>query len=261
MRLAVVARSPHQVACGEAVRAGWAREIGLVDIKGQPGDGKFVCCWGWRAGAAYRSQGKSVLVMERGYLGDRFYWYSLGWNGLNGRAWFPFFEDDGSRFRRHFSLMPWHDGAYVLVAGQVPGDASLQGKNLSSWYREACNQARVYGLSVKFRPHPQAVKRGYTQAPDGIEVDTAPLAESLAGAAVLLTWNSNAAVDAQIAGVPTVVLDCGSMAYEVSGHEIGDLVRLDRDPWAHRLAWKQWSLDEIASGLPFRGLSEDVLRS
>ena len=45
-----------------------------------------VAVWGWRHGAPLRAAGHKVLVMERGYLGDRMAWTSLAWNGLNGRA-------------------------------------------------------------------------------------------------------------------------------------------------------------------------------
>lgn len=80
---------------------------------------KYVACWGWRLGQHLRYKGHEVLVMERGYLGDRFAWTSLGWNGLNGRSTVPEApEDGGERFNRNFSLAPLNPvGEYVLIVG------------------------------------------------------------------------------------------------------------------------------------------------
>jgi hypothetical protein len=82
-------------------------------------------------------------------------------------------------------------------------------------------------------------------------LSTGTLAEDLARAAVCVTWNSNAGVEAVLAGVPTVSMCKGSMAYDVTGHVIGDMLRLPREDWAARLAWCQWLPEEIATGVPF----------
>src|SRR5690606_8866320 len=127
--------------------------------------------------------------------------------------------------------------------------------NMAPWYAEAVRQAQAaYGLPVKFRPHPRAVAKGYQQRPSNAEPSTGSLAEALADAHVAVTWNSNSAVDAVLAGVPTVAVDAGSMAWDVAAHSIGTIVRPDRSNWMVRLAWSQWSLDEIASGAALRGL-------
>lgn len=210
-----------------------------------------VVCWGWRMGLLMQRAARDVLVMERGYLGDRFAWTSLGWNGLNGRARFVTPEDGGARFRRQFRLAPWRAGGdYVLIAGQVPGDMALGGRDLAPWYAEAARDAaRAYGLPVRFRPHPEAARLGRRPpAVPGASAATGTLAEALAAAAVLVTWNSNTAVDAVVAGVPAVAAERGSMAWPVAGHAIGDRVTPDREDWAARLAWCQWSLDEIRDG-------------
>lgn len=259
MEITIVAspRSPHQLEHQTALAKGLAAHgVKAVLNLGGAINTPYVACWGWRHGEIYRKQGKDVIIMERGYLGDRFHWTSLAWNGLNGRATFPEYPADSSRFEKHFSMQPWKQGGdYVLIAGQVPGDASLQGINLMPWYTDAARKAReAYGLPVLFRPHPQVAARGYKQKPGHTEPSTGTLAEALAGAAVVITWNSNTGVDSVLAGVPTVTGDEGSMAREVTGHEIGEMVRPDREAWAHRLAWRQWTMDEIVSGEALVGL-------
>jgi len=241
-------------------------EHGLALMKGlkahgiratMPGDrsgnlkSKHVACWGWRLGQRYRERGHEVLVMERGYLGDRFRWTSLGWNGLNGRAIFPEVFDF-SRFLKIIprGLTPWKAGGeYALLIGQVPGDASLQGNDLRQWYDDTSSDAgSLYGLPVRFRAHPQALERGYKFKVRGATSIGGSLADALAGAAVVITYNSNVGVDAAIAGCPVIAFEEGAMAYEVAGHVLGERITPQRDRWAARLSWCQWTMAEIESG-------------
>lgn len=220
---------------------------------------KHVAVWGWRMGQVLRNQGKEVLVMERGYLGDRFKNTSLAWNGLNGRGTFAPDNTDPARFNEQFAMKPWKQGGdYALIFGQVPGDASLQGRDMMPWYEQAAEEAKAYGLPVKFRQHPLALKKVGVQKVRGAIASTGSLEDDLNGAAVAITWNSNSAVDAVLAGVPTVTMDEGSMAWGVTAHEIGKVVRPDRTDWASALAWKQWTADEIRSGAALVGLLEMV---
>lgn len=244
-------RTSHQVAHRQALQDGLKRH-GVSDL-----GRNVVVCWGWRSGQRHRRAGRDVLVLERGYIGDRFKWSSLGWNGLNGRADFPEYPDDGGdRFRSMAALAPWDpSGEYVLLVGQVRGDAALQGRDLTKWYADAAKHAEgTYGLPVRFRPHPQEVRRGIRRTVPGTASDTGPLADSLDGAAVVVTWNSNTGVDALLAGKPVVVSDPGAMAWPIAAREIGGERGLDREAWAHALAWKQWTLEEIASGEALAGI-------
>lgn len=213
---------------------------------------KRVACWGWRKGLALRQSGHDVLVMERAYLGDRFHYTALGWNGLNGRADFRNENVPSDRWERLFRplMQPWKDGGeYVLLMGQVRGDMSLAGQDLGIWYAEtAAKCAKAYGLPVMFRPHPVSVKRNDAKCPRGASLINGTLEDALAGAAVVVTYNSNSATDAVMAGVPTVTCDPGAMAWAVTGHSIGEIAKPDREDWGRRLAYCQWSPEEIQSG-------------
>lgn len=216
----------------------------------------FVAVWGWREAPRLRARGWNVLVLERGYLGDRMAWTSLGWNGLNGKAtWHEPPAGDGlGRFNRHFGhlVQPWRirgDG-HALIIGQVPGDASIKGVNMGAWYARACDAMRARGLAPRFRPHPQAVRRNNRQGEPTAPSIGGSLAQALAGAAVAVTYNSNAGVDAALAGVPVIACDEGAMAWPVAAHGLDHtLITPDRDDWLGRMAWRQWTFDEIASGL------------
>lgn len=245
-------RASHQVTHQDAIAEGLrAHGIDVVLSACDRSRTKYVACWGWRIGKLLRQAGHEVLVMERGYLGDRFEWSSLAWNGLNGRAVFPPApHDQGERFKKYFSMLPWKSGGEnVLIMGQVPGDASLQGRNLVPWYQQAAKKAEAaYGLPVHFRPHPVALRKGHRHVIRGTTRSTGSLEAALANAAVVITYNSNSGVDAVLAGVPTIAVDEGSMAAAVTGKSIGEIITPAREQWAAELAWKQWRLDEIASG-------------
>jgi hypothetical protein len=69
-----------------------------------------------------------------------------------------------------------------------------------------------------------------------------------------VTFNSNSAVDAVLAGVPAYVEDEGGMAFDVASHTVGEIHRPDRAQWAHDLAYCQWTVDEMASGATWEHL-------
>lgn len=263
MQFTVIASqsAPHQLRHQEVMAAG-LKKLG-VPVKlahSLKADTQFVACWGWRHGKQMRDQGHEVIVMERAYLGDRFLWTSLAWNGLNGHGDFGTQPNDGgARFSDNFGMKPWRTtpGKNVLIMGQVPGDASLQGRNMMPWYEAVATLAAdAYQLPVMFRQHPGAIKRGIRQNPRHCAKSFGELDEALNEAHVVITFNSNSAVDAVIAGVPAITMDKGTMAWDVTAHTIGDRVMPDRTEWANKLAWKQWQLNEIMDGSALVSLLE-----
>lgn len=260
MRVGIVVahHAAHQIAAADALQAGMAAHGDTAQIFHADADFMAhtsfdaVCVWGWRRGKAYRDLGYQVLVMERAYVGDRFKFTSLGWNGLNGRAQWPDNESP-SRWEQHFSglVKPWRTPVgqprYALLLGQVPSDTACRGIQLESWLSIVAQRLRMMGRQVLFRPHPRAPA---VNVPGVCTFPGRSLAEDLAASEFAVTFNSNSGVDAVLAGVPTVAHDCGSMAWEVASHSVDErLVMPDRNAWAHRMAWRQWLPEEIAAGL------------
>lgn len=226
---------------------------------------RFVACWGWRIGRSLRAKGHEVLVMERGYLGDRFKYTSLGWNGLNGHAEFPeYLYDNGKRFLEHnIAVKPWKtSGEYALILGQVPGDQSLQGKDMRIWYEEKAKEIiDYYDIPVHFRPHPEAVKRGIAQPVPRTIASQGTLGEALSGAKFTVCYNSNSSVDSLLNGVPCIVGDKGSMVYDLCGKDISDIKYTEREKPLHRLAQTQWTIDEIKSGEALVGIEWKIRKT
>lgn len=257
MRVAVVAgRMNHHSQHALAFRDGLRRhgvEPRMV-ATGERFDADVAVFWGHRRATAIEQQrrlGRHYVVLERGYVGDRFSWTSVGVDGLNGRARWPD-EADPSRWEKHFASFmndwrPKGSGSYVLMMGQVPGDAALAGINVGRWMAQTVKKIRsVTDLPIKFRPHPNVPPTG---APIGTTKLLGPLDAALRGAAMVVTINSNSGVDAVLSGVPTVATDAGSMARPIAAEDVVfDPGRPDRSEWAHRMAWRQWTMDEIAGG-------------
>jgi len=202
------------------------------------------------------------LVLERGYFKDRMNYFSLGYNGLNGRAEFHAENSPPDRWEKHgVEVKPWKtDGKYILLMGQVSGDQSLQGINLRIWYQEVIDKVKTLtDMPIFFRPHPLA-----RQQEIGLDCDRyerGPLIESLQDAYLVITFNSNTGVDAVLNGIPAIAMDRGSMAWDMAQHGIirdrpdrtewsYNLERItpDRTQWLYDLGYKQWLPEEIASG-------------
>jgi len=247
----------HHTSWGGAFAEGLRRHGWTVHVSTSPAPCDLMVLWGVRRGewiSAQTRKGGEVCVLERGYLGDRFKWASVSFGGeLNGRAEFRTPPHDGARFRLHFPgmLKPWRapGPGYLLLMGQVPGDMSLRGVDIAQWYARTARAAAAAGWDVRFRPHPAALERGYrAPVPNAKTVPPGEIAEALAGAAAVVTYNSNSAVDAVLAGVPTVAVDRGSMAWDVTARGLDALVTPDRAEWVHRLAWCQFSRQEMRLG-------------
>lgn len=269
MKACVVARrgSLHQTHWAQAFATGLRRHGWAVEISERPRPVDLMAVWGVRRQldiAGQVARGGQVVVLERGYLGDRFAWTSVSLGGgLNGRAEFRGLSDDPARFEAHFGglMKPWsRRTGFALLLGQVPGDMSLQAVrgDLSGWYARTAAQLAAAGWEVAFRPHPQAVARGLGKGPPDVPVIGGSLAQALAGAGLAVTFNSNAGVEAVLAGVPTLAADIGSMAWPVASHGVEEGQRRPpREAWAARLAWCQWTHAEIESGACWARIGEE----
>lgn len=217
-------------------------------------------CWGWRLGKQIRDLGKNALVIERGYIGDRFKYTSLGWNGLNNYAKFaPYPDDGGKRFKDHGGIIkPWNkDGGYILILGQVKNDASLQGKDITNWYMRMAKEAKEhYGLPVYFRQHPDAARRGGYAHISRVPTLTGTLQNAIDGALFTIAYNSNSCLDSILSGKPCYAGDSGTMAHDLCMKDLKELYYPEREKKVHSIAWNQFTIEEIASGWPLKGLIE-----
>lgn len=242
--------SPHLLDAREGFRRHGIEAQLVSPMNPQPCD--LAVLWGFKKEACIAS-GRRALIMERGYVGDRMrVWTSIGYDGLNGKADFCNSGMGAARWEKNFAqfMKPWrgnYDGQYVLVMGQVAGDASLRGVDIGHWYRETCRKISLAGHQVAFRPHP--LYRRHLGLPHVAVLLKGNLDDALSRAKWVVTYNSNSGVDSVLNGVPAVSCDRGSMAYALTGHDPAMPPPMpDRSGWAANLAWTQWKREEILAG-------------
>lgn len=248
-------KSQHQSAAWSFLRQAFdADNIGYSVFENtHQAQSEYVACWGWRAAKPHYERGAKVLVMERGYIGDRFTWTSYGWNGLNGRAIFPNIDDSGRRWSKHFCnfIEPRRDlhGDYVLLIGQVEGDAAISNVNIYEWYENAVKQIKqLTDLPVMFRRHPQMKAWNVEKKIPGAQnTPDCSLSYALNGAAWVVTYNSNTGVDAILNGNAVIACDEGAMIWPVVKGKTPGVIPAhptneELKSWAHGIAWKQWDV-------------------
>jgi hypothetical protein len=212
----------------------------------------FAVFWGTKTAPipVLRERRIPFLVSEMRYFGPRQGHASLGWNHLARRAIRP---APGTTPRPRPVLRPWkHDNAgKVMILGQVPRDAAVQNIDIRQWESDAFDAARrAWGRETVYRPHPNRLKNA------GLSVELPPIEKALVDENVWLavSYNSCAGVDAVSAGVPTVTMDEGSMAWDVASHAIGERKMPDREAWAHWISYCQWTQEEFSNGAALRHL-------
>jgi len=191
--------------------------------------------------------GGPFLLVDRCSFGDPGRWVSLVRDG-HGRRGDHRVPDrpDGTRWRQAgIEVEPWREGddGAVVLCGQTR-TWSPHYARLEQWY------ARVGPECTSFRPHP--ADRG--RAPPGGDGQPLPGQEGWQGVARAVTLNSSVGVEGVLRGIPTVTMDEAAMAWDVTGHEPGEIRRPDRTEWLHWLAWTQWHYDEIRAGTPWARL-------
>lgn len=180
------------------------------------------------------------LLVDRCSFGDTERYVSLVWNGHGRRGDHKLpARITADRWEKHgVELHPYKHGSRVIVCGQTE-TYSPHVRRIEDWY------ASVKG--THFRPHPA-----------GSNPNLLPTAFDFSDCKAAVTLNSSVAVKAVMAGIPTITMDEGSMAWDVTGHSLDDIRTPDRTLWAHTLAWTQWSHDEIREGDPIAHLFEGM---
>jgi len=202
-----------------------------------PGPKDIFVSWGrithdaQRAAATFEDRGLPVIIAENAPWGNDFmggHWYTLarGTHNLSGR--FPL--GGAERWAAlGCELLHWRtEGETVILPQRGIGDPAIAMPR--GWADTAFQR---YGGRV--RPHP------------GPNKSAKPLEADLAQAGRVITWGSGAAVRASIMGI--------RVTYELPGwigaHDNTDTSRL---AMFERMAWANWTLQEITTGEPFERL-------
>lgn len=217
----------------------------VVEALNRPNPDDLLVIWnryGHFADEALRFEraGARVVVCENGYLGKDWLgdtWYAMALGHHSGAGKWAVCGDD--RWDAlGVDLKPWREGKEVVILGQrgigEPGIAAPRG-----WAEDLKIPGRI-------RLHPGTGP-------------CIPLEKDLANASCVVTWNSGAALQALLMGVPVfygfkkwIGAEAGRPLSEFKeGPLYGSRLSMFR-----RLIWAQWRISEIKSGLAFKTLCE-----
>ncbi len=224
-----------------------------------------------------KREGVPMLFMEHGFF-DRRAFTQYDHEGFNHTAsWRSNLADaapkDGAeRFRSVWGKPVVPMGAtdgYVLVLGQVKGDSQLWDSEIDDT-RELLAAVKATGADVRYRQHPGDSR---AKPDDPCYTDGTTLEQDLAGAAFVVTINSNSITEALCYGKPALALgpslaiDAG-VARQATLATMDDDIAAMRGGWCpsqssvdnylHWLACRQWNRREIASGRPLEVLLEGM---
>lgn len=203
--------------------------------------------------------GRSLLMVESAFV-KRGEYYQMSWGGFSGDGDHRTSDIKNSdRWERlGIDVKPWQirgKGAPVVVMGQLPRDVQVQNTDHIGWCKRAVAWYQLRGHAVKFRPHPR-VKDPYIYGIPSHYWDIDKLHHTLSTARAVVTYNSNSAIDAVIAGVPAVACENSSMAWSVAAHGFTENFKTPcRKLFFAKLGYSQWSLDEIQRGVAWAHLS------
>ena len=209
---------------------------------------------------AYNALGVPCVVVDYGYLHrvSGVNTFNTGhWHvGIDRLGWVPPFDCPSDRFDAlDLVVTDKGQGDKVYICGQHEGDPShgLDRNGIIKWALDALEDVR--GLTdrpIVWRSHPDT-----NIAISGVENSTGPLDWSDVHSVV--TINSNIGHEALLNGVPVVAYGDAPYADLANDCFSEDLFLppLDvRTSYFNRLAYAQWTLDEIRAGKPQAWLAD-----
>ena len=185
-----------------------------------------------------------VFIADAGYiLRDQGY-YQFGLNDLN---WLPETAepDRAENMGLVVDAKRKTAGEYILVCGQKPGD-SQHDIDVDKWQVETTRKLReLTDKEIIFRPHPK------------VKSIKPSLGKQLKNAFAVVTYNSTAAYEAILKGVPVFCDPCAAYASlcdtDLAGIETPkSRAKFTRQKLFDRLAYAQWTLEELTTPEPLR---------
>jgi hypothetical protein len=221
----------------------------------------------------FRAINKPVIVLEVGGIQRGTTW-KVGINGINSDANFGAKGNDSTRADLlGLEAKRWtNDGQHILVCGQHDKSLQWQGMpRMSNWFLNTYDEIRKHtDRPIVFRPHPRCrldhIERGlrhvYRQEPNHINDTYDDFDLNFNNVWATVSYSSNPGIHSILNGVPAFV-GTSSLAYDVGNdidffHDIEAPLQPDRRLWLNDYAYTEWTLDEIAQGLPLKRLTSEL---
>ena len=254
----------------EALKLGIARRGDITLAEDLSADAHFFYGMSPRHCEIIKSLDKPYFVIDlaywhRGSSYDRNSYYKVCYSHWHPNKYLNDLQVDASRFEQFgVKVKPWrrNDAGYILLAGMGPKSEVLYSYNTQSWDANAVRRIRATtDRPIYYRPKP-SWKDAIPIPGTVFSPVTEPLASVLAKAYCVVTHHSNVAVDALVEGVPCIAYD--GAASLINAGELDSVESLvytsERGEFFSKLAYCQWSIDEMASGKAWKWLRGTFLQ-
>ena len=151
--------------------------------------------------------------------------------------------------------------APIVLALQLPGDASLEGTNINEWFKSCVDNLDMISLDkiCRFPQLPREYDRTILDYASDHgwrfqQGDYRNLQTTFDEARYTISYSSGYGTDSLNAGCPAIVDSDASFAYELGHrgmkniHDVYMPQDIYRDQWLMRLAYHQWFMDEFENG-------------
>ena len=222
----------------------------------------------------FQAINKPVIALEVGGINRGVTW-KVGLNGINRDA---YFGDSGNNNARSNALglllKPWRtDGEYILICGQHDKSLQWQGMpSMSNWLMQTISEVRKHtDRPIIFRPHPRRplphiekeFKNVYRQDPQHVKDTYDDFDMGFDNVWATISYSSNPGIHSIIEGVPAFV-STHSLAYPAGNdidflHTIEQPLMPDRTQWLNDYAHTEYTIEEIAAGLPLKNLTPKLI--
>lgn len=213
-------------------------------------------------------------------------YYRVGINGFLNQAahWAECSKELKAKRLQEMGVESWpgwqvkQDGD-IIIALQLPGDASLRGIDLNNWLKDTVYQIRQHtDRTIRIRTHPltdhehlgafgATIMQLLSEDIKNIKISVGnqrPWNEDLANAWCTVTYTSGLAVDSVLHGIPTIALDVGNFAWTISEHHLENINSPHLEDsknvksWLEDLTSVQWSRYEMFSGIAWQYLMPKI---
>lgn len=209
-----------------------------------------------------------VIIIEVGNL-IRDYTWRISLNHINALGQFGNIDNldyaRPSKLKIKLSPAQVSRKPEILIAGQHQQSLQWEGQpRMAEWISNTVTEIRKYSnRSIIVRAHPRS--KIVEHIPD-VQLEVAKKIQGTYdafdinyGYHCVINYNSGPAVQAAIQGVP-IICNSSSLAYPVSADmsTIENIVLPDRTDWFLKLCHTEWSVEEIANGIPLSRLPIDI---
>ncbi len=190
--------------------------------------------------------------------------YAVGVGGLKGQASYQNIASPNDRLKAlNLTLKPYsgYSPKFVLIIGQAYRGISSYDIDIRKWYKDTATKIKRHTkLPIVFKPHPKTVHNERQWITEKAFLrDNHNLFEwsqfvKIEDASAVVSYSSNASVDALLLGVPVIVCSQRNIAFPIVSNAISDLSKPDGPefPCPARLgqfladlAYAQWTPAEL----------------